>query len=85
MDNFEYQLRILVKFTQENLNAAAFAMYQPGYITIGYFDNKGQLNVLADTGMANTIQSTFGNLYEQIQKKIREAEQIEDIEIAMEF
>jgi hypothetical protein len=85
MDNFEYQLRILVKFAQENLNAGAFAMYQPGFITIGYFDNKGQLNVLADTVMMGTLQNTFGFLYEQIQNKIREAENIEDIEVAMEF
>jgi hypothetical protein len=85
MDNFEYQLRILVKFAQENLNAGAFAMYQPGFITIGYFDNKGQLNVLADTVMMGTLQNTFGFLYEQIQNKIRENAHHHDIEVTMEF
>lgn len=85
MDNFEYQLRILVKFTQENLNAGAFAMYQPGFITIGFFDNRGQLNVLADTVMMGTIQNTFAILYEQIQNKIRENEHHHDIEVTMEF
>jgi len=82
MDQFEYQLRVLVKYVQENLNSSAFAMYQPGFITIGYFDNHGQLNVLADTKMMDSIQITFGKLYEQIRNKIRETEHIE---VTMEF
>ena len=82
MDNFEYQLRVLVKYVQDSLNPAAFAMYQPGYITIGYFDNRGQLNVLADTTMLDTVQNTFAKLYEQIQNRIRESEHID---IAIEF
>lgn len=82
MDNFEYQLRVLVRYVQDSLNPAAFAMYQPGYITIGYFDNRGQLNVIADTTMLDNIHNTFSNLYEQIQNRIREAEHIE---ISVEF
>lgn len=82
MDNFEYQLRTLVLYVQDSLNPAAFAMYQPGYITIGYFDNRGQLNVIADTKVQDTIHNTFSKLYEQIQNRIREAEHVE---VAVEF
>ena len=82
MDNFEYQLNVLVKYVQDNLIPSAFALYQPGYITIGYFDNQGQLNVIADTKMMNNIQNTFGKLYEQVRNKIRESEHIE---VTMEF
>lgn len=82
MENFEYQLRVLVRYVQENLNSRCFAMYQPGYITIGYFDNGGQLNVIADTKMTDNIQNTFGNLYEQIQNRIHYNNHIE---VKMEF
>lgn len=82
MDSFEYQLRILVKYVQQNVNSSAFAMYQPGFITIGYFDNNGQLNVIADTEMMDNLQYAFGILYGQIQHRIRETEHID---IAVEF
>jgi len=82
MDSFEYQLRVLVRYVQDNLNPAAFAMYQPGYITIGHFDNRGQLNVIADTEMMHNIENTFDMLYDQVNRRIREAEHIE---IAVEF
>ena len=82
MDHFEYQLRVLVKYVQDNLNASAFVMYQPGYITVCHFDINGGLHIIADTKMLETYQLTFGKLYEQIQNKIRESEHIE---VTMEF
>jgi len=82
MDNFEYQLRTLIRYVQDSLNPAAFAIYQPGYITIGYFDNRGQLNIIADTKVQDTIHNTFSKLYEQIQNRIRETEHVE---VAVEF
>ena len=60
-------------------------MYQPGFITSGFFDNRGQLNVIADTVMMGTIQNIFAILYEQIQNKIRENAHHHDIEVTMEF
>ncbi len=82
MDSFEYQLRVLVRYVQQNVNPSAFAMYQPGYITIGYFDNRGQLNVIADTEMMHNIENTFDMLYDQINRQVRETEHID---IAVEF
>lgn len=82
MDNFEYQLRTIVRYVQDSLKVQAFAMYQPGFITIGYFDNRGQLNVIADTKMQDNLHNTFTKLYEQVQNRIREAEHID---IAIEF
>lgn len=82
MDQFEYQLRVLVKYVQDHLNASAFVMYQPGYITVCHFDVNGGLHIIADAKMQETYTQTFGKLYEQIQNKIREAE---NIEITMEF
>jgi hypothetical protein len=77
MDSFEYQLRVLVRYVQQNVNSSAFAMYQPGYITIGYFDNRGQLNVIADTEMMHNIENTFDMLYDQVNRQIRETEHID--------
>jgi hypothetical protein len=82
MDSFEYQLRVLVRYVQQNVNSSAFAMYQPGYITIGYFDNRGQLNVIADTEMMHNIENTFDMLYDQVNRQVRETEHID---IAVEF
>lgn len=82
MDHFEYQLRVLVKYVQDNLNASAFVMYQPGYITVCHFDHNGGLQIIADTQMLETYPQTFGKLYEQIQQRIRE---VQHIEITMEF
>ena len=82
MDQFEYQLRVLVKYVQDHLNASAFVIYQPGYITVCHFDINGGLHIIADTKMLETYQLTFGKLYEQVQNKIRE---VEKSIIRMEF
>ncbi len=76
MNNFEYQLRVLVAYVQDSLNPGAFAMYQPGFITIGYFDNNGQLNVIADTKILANVPDTFARLHEQVQNRIREADKL---------
>jgi hypothetical protein len=67
MEQFEYQLRVFVKYAQDTINRNAFVMYQPGYITLCYFDRDGELTVIADTKMLETYQLTFSKLYEQIQ------------------
>ena len=79
---FEYRLRMLVTYVQQEINSTAFAMYQHGYITIGYFNVHGQLQVIADTKMMDTDQITFDILYEQIQRRINE---LEPIDITMDF
>jgi len=79
---FEYRLRMLVTYVQQEINSTAFAMYQPGYITIGYFNVHGQLQVIADTNMMDTDQITFDILYEQIQQRIND---LEPIDISLEF
>lgn len=76
MDNFEYQLRTIVRYVQDSLKVQAFAMYQPGFITIGYFDNRGQLNVIADTKILANVPDTFARLHEQVQNRIREADKL---------
>jgi hypothetical protein len=83
MDNFEYQLSMLIKYVQEELNPAAFAMYQPGFITIGYFDENGHLDIIADTGMLETYALTFDKLHEQIRSRTNT--EAEYIDISMEF
>lgn len=83
MDNFEYQLSMLIKYVQEELNPAAFALYQPGFITIGYFDENGHLDIIADTVMLGTYQLTFDKLHEQI--RIKNNTEAEYIDITMEF
>lgn len=66
MDQFEYQLKVLVKYVQDNIDRNGFVMYQPGYITVCHFDHYGELNVIADSEMLETYKQTFGKLYEQI-------------------
>lgn len=72
MDSFEYQLKTLVKYTQERIVSGAFAMYQPEYVTIGYFDVNGGLHVLADTRNSGDMLLTFSKLYAQLNQRIRE-------------
>ena len=79
--DFEYELRMLLVYARKELNSGAFAIYQPGYITIGNFDDHGQLQVIADTKMMD-IELTFHILYEQIQQRINE---LEPIDITMDF
>lgn len=83
MDNFEYHLSMLVKYVQEELNPAAFALYQPGFITIGYFNESGHLDIIADTVMLETYQLTFDKLHEQI--RIKNNTEAEYIDVTMEF
>ena len=72
MDGFEYQLKTLVKYAQERITPGAFAMYQPEFVTIGYFDVNGGLNVLADTRNTGDMLQTFSSLYSQLNQRIRE-------------
>jgi len=79
--DFEYELRMLLVCARKELNSGAFAIYQPGYITIGNFDVHGHLQVIADTKMMD-IELTFNILYEQIRQRINE---LEPIDITMDF
>lgn len=71
MDKFEHQLKVLIKYVQERLCPGAFVMYQPEFITIAYFDAKGDLNVLADVKQTSDTLYTFSQLYAQINEKLR--------------
>lgn len=82
MDNFEYQLRVLVAYTAQQLGVNAFALYQPGYLTIACFDDAGQLCVLADTKTAEDQLQVFSKLYEQIHQRMQ---QTSDIDIVIEY
>lgn len=66
MDQFEYQLNVLVKYVQNKINHTAFIMYQPGYITVCHFDSSGSLSIIADANIQSSYHDTFSNLYEQI-------------------
>lgn len=79
MDNFEHQLRVLIGYAQQQLGVNAFAIYKPGYLTIGYFDSNGELNVIADAATSNDQMQTFGKLYEQIHQRLRESVNIDII------
>ena len=72
MDAFEYQLRTLIKYAQDRITPHAFAMYQPEYVTVGYFDSNGGLHVLADAKNSVDVKHTFSILYAQLNQRIRE-------------
>ncbi len=84
MDDFEYQLRVLVNYTSLQIGVNAFALYQPGYLTIACFEPDGQLNVLADTKLLATNHDTFSKLYELVQHRIRELDHV-DVDVVIEY
>lgn len=66
MDGFEHQLRTLVKYAQDRACPGAFAMYRPDFLTIACFDNRGSLQIIADTKNESDKLRTFSQLYAQI-------------------
>ena len=71
MDQFEYQLKVLIRYVQERLYPGAFVMYQPDFITVSYFDVDGGLHVIADVKQTGDTLYTFSQLYAQINEKLR--------------
>ena len=70
--DFEYQLKTLVRYVQAHIAPSAFAMYQPGFVTIGYFDASGGLHILADASHSENVSQTFDSLRTQINKSLSE-------------
>lgn len=66
MANFERHLQAVVLHAQQRVHPRAFAMYQPPYLTIAYFDVAGALQVLADTKVDSDYTKTFTQLYSQL-------------------
>lgn len=66
MIQFENHLRAVVLHAQCKINRNSFAMYQPPYITIAYFDEDGMLVILADARVEDDYTVTFASLYSQI-------------------
>ena len=66
MANFESHLHAVVLHAQQRVHPRAFAMYQPPYLTIAYFDASGALGVLADTQIDGDYTKTFTQLYSQL-------------------
>jgi len=66
MIQFEDHLRAVVLHAQCKINRNSFAMYQPPYITIAYFDENGALVILADAQVENDYTDTFSSLYSQM-------------------
>lgn len=75
MDTFEYQLKTLVKYAQTRITPGAFVMYQPEFVTVGYFDMNGGLHVLADAKNTGDVTQTFSSLYAQLNQTIRDLNQ----------
>jgi hypothetical protein len=62
---FEHCLRAVVLHAQHKINLNCFAMYQPPYLTISYFDDNN-LVILADTRVEDDYTIAFSELYSQI-------------------
>lgn len=67
---FEHQLKGLVSYTQQHVTSGAFALYQPGFVTVGYFDVTGSLRVLADAPNNDDTHQMFHALYDQVNQRI---------------
>lgn len=66
MANFENHLHAVVLHAQQRVHPRSFAMFQPPFLTIAYFDTGGALSVLADTRLDGDYTKTFTQLYSQL-------------------
>lgn len=66
MASFESHLSAIVMHAQQRVHPRAFAMFQPPYLTIAYFEQSGALHVLADTKIDSDYTKTFTQLYSQL-------------------
>lgn len=66
MASFESHLNAIVMHAQQKVHPRAFAMFQPPYLTLAYFDASGALQVLADTRIDSNYTKTFSQLYSQL-------------------
>ena len=66
MAKFETHLQSIITHTQQRVHPRSFVMYQPPHLTLAYFSESGEFNVIADTVIDPDYTKTFTQLYSQL-------------------